>query len=232
MSDQDRESLSRIGLLDGLPAAEIVQLSAQCRWHRYAPHQQIIDQESDTRDVFFVVEGSARIVNYAASGREVSFEDIGEGGYFGELAAIDGGPRSASVVALTETMVCAVPARLFMRLVTENPAVARQLMIRLSHMIRQATGRIFDLSVLGAHNRVQAELLRLARPNEKDDGSSFVRPIPVHGDIAARVSTTRETVSRVFGDLTRQGLLHRERDSLVVTDMDRLTHLVEVFGDV
>lgn len=55
------------------------------------------------------------------------------------------------------------------------------------------------------------------------------RQTPLHGDIASRVSTTRETVSRALGDLSRQGILARDHDALVVTDPERLADMVEHF---
>ena len=73
-----------------------------------AAHEQIIDSDSDSRDVLFVAGGKVRIVNYSASGREVSLDDVGAGGFFGELAAIDGASRSATVVALEDTIVASL----------------------------------------------------------------------------------------------------------------------------
>jgi CRP-like cAMP-binding protein len=89
-----------------------------------------------------------------------------------------------------------------------------------------------DLSTLAANNRVHADLLRQARANMKGANEAEIRPIPVHSDIASRVSTTRETVARVLNDLARKGIVERLKDSLVVRDVDRLHELVEqVRGD-
>ena len=87
----------------------------------------------------------------------------------------------------------------------------------LTAIVRQSTERIFNLSVKGANIRIYADLLRLADANVRDDNSAEITPIPVHSDIAARVSTTRETVARVMGDLSRRDLLTRAKDRLIVT---------------
>ena len=101
-------------------------------------------------------------------------------------------------------------------------------MRRLTSIVRHATDRIMELSTLGANNRVHAELLRQARAAGRgDSGKVVLRPIPVHGDIASRVSTTRETVARVFNELARGHIIRRERDALVVLDLARLEALVE-----
>jgi len=102
-------------------------------------------------------------------------------------------------------------------------------MARMLAIIRRATGRIMDLSTLGANNRVYAEILRLAKDDVRDNNTAVIKPIPIHGDIASRVSTTRETVTRVFSELSRRDLVRRERNALRILDMDRLTEMVEQF---
>ena len=73
--------------------------------------------------------------------------------------------------------------------------------------MRISTDWIIDFSTMGSNKRVNAEFLRLAKPGMKVENTAEISPIPVHGDIAVRVSTTRETVARVFSDLTREGIL-------------------------
>lgn len=223
----DSDHLDGIGLLDGLPEATRRALEKQCSWRRYDNHAQIIDRDSESRDIYFVTQGSVRVVNYSASGREVSFDDVEAGGFFGELSAIDNLPRSATVIALADTVVAGLPPAVFKRLMAEHPSVALAIVERLAAVIRQATDRIMDLSTLGAHNRVHAELLRLGRHNDWKDNVAVIDPAPIHADIASRVSTTRETVARVLGELSRNGLIAREKNALVVRDVARLESLVE-----
>lgn len=223
-----QNSLDGIDLLAPLSPDERAAVARQCRWRRYAPQEQIIDRQSQNRDVYLVIKGSVRIVIYSLSGKELTLDDLGAGYYFGELAAIDGHPRSASVMALVETQVAVLPAEVFMRLVTTHEGMMHMLLKRLASMVRTSTDRIIDLSTLGANNRVHAELLRQARAaGISDEGSAVLSPIPVHGDIASRVSTTRETVARVLNDLARQGLVRRDRDALVILDVDKLEEIVE-----
>ena len=227
MSENVSGSLSGIALLDELSASELEQLEQQCSWRHYSSQEQIIDRQSDTTDIFFVSEGRVRIVNYSLSGREITFDELGKGDHFGELAAIDGQPRSASVMALKGCLVASLSQERFRILVENHPKMALRLMETLAGMVRTSTDRIMDLSTLAANNRVQAEVLRQARENSMDDISAIIKPIPVHGDIASRVSTTRETVARVMNDLARQGIVERRKDALVVGDMELLSEMVE-----
>lgn len=229
MSGEQSYSLAEIRLLADLPADSLRTLEKRCSWRSYAPQEQIIDRQSTTRDVYFIVRGRARVVNYSLSGREVAFDEIQAGGYFGETAAIDGEPRSATVLSLENTTVAIMSPEAFHTLLIEHPKVALSLMIRLATIIRTSNERIMDLSTLGANNRVCAEILRLAKSDIRDDNTATIRPIPIHGDIASRVSTTRETVARVLNDLARKGLVKREKEVLHILDMAHLTEMVEQF---
>ena len=220
-------TLKGVSLFESLPDKMREGYEQRCAWRRFARDEQIIDRLSDTHDVLFIVDGAVRIVNHSLLGREISFDDLTAGEFFGELAAIDGMPRSATAVALADTLLAIMPAETFRRLVTEHPPIALTIMRRLAEVIRASTGRIMDLSTLAAHDRVHAELVRLARPTLKADGTARISPIPIHADIASRVSTTRETVARVLSELTRRGLLRREHDALVVLDFDGLEQMVE-----
>ncbi|CAA6604383.1 Transcriptional regulator, Crp [Rhodospirillaceae bacterium LM-1] len=225
-------SLEGIRLLSGLSREEREAAERQCSWKRYRAEEQIIDRDSDTRDVFFVVSGKVRIVNYSLSGREVTLGDVAAGGHFGELAALDGDPRSASVMALEDTVVAAMPPDYFLRLIHAHPESTLFILQSLSRIVRRSTERIMDLSTLGANNRVHAELLRLAKSVAKGGNQAVITPIPVHSDIASRVSTTRETVARVLNELAREGIVKREKEALKVLDIDALESLViEVRGE-
>jgi len=226
MADPQR-SLAGIALLEGLEARRRADLELRCRWHRWEAGATIIDRNSEARDVYFVVDGLVRVVNFSPAGREIAFDEVGAGGHFGDLAALDGAPRSASVVALGETRTASCAPQTFIALLHDNPDIALRVTRALARIVRTATDRIMDLSTLGAHNRVHAEILREARAAMTGANTAAITPIPVHSDIAARASTTRETVARVLGDLSRQGLVTRERDALAVSDVARLAHLVE-----
>lgn len=219
--------LDGIALFGDLDPATRADFARLCRWRRCSADEQILDRDSDSREVWFVAQGTVRVVIYTASGREVALAEVTAGDYFGELAAFDGSPRSASVLAVTDCWVAALPAGRFLALLESHPALGLNVMRRLAATIRTATDRIVALSTLGANNRVQAELLRLALAAGVEGGSARIRPIPIHADMASRVSTTRETVARVLNDLARRGTVTRERDALVVNDVAHLIQLVE-----
>ena len=109
MSEQELENLFGIELLSELDSGDLKKIEKACSFKRYADQEQIIDRQSETTDVFFVISGDVRVVNYSLSGREIALDDLTAGGDFGELAALDGEPRSASVMALTDCLMAALP---------------------------------------------------------------------------------------------------------------------------
>ncbi|MDV7340215.1 Crp/Fnr family transcriptional regulator [Terasakiella sp. A23] len=230
MSTQN--TLSNINLLDGLPEEVIEELNKQCRWKWYDANEQIIDRQAESTDVFFIVDGRVRIVIYTVGGKEITLDDFTEGKQFGEMAAIDGLPRSASVMAVQKSLLAAMPQTRFMALLTGHSIVAERVLKNMAHIIRISNERIMDLSTLGAANRVHAEILRQARDNMTDEDEAFISPIPIHSEIGSRISSTRETVARVMNDLARKGFVERKKNGLVVKNIDELSQMVEeVRGD-
>ena len=219
------ERLSAIKLLRELPAPQLQAIERQCSWRRFAPDEQILDRDSESRDVFLVVEGAVEVVNYSITGREVAFGQVKAGGYFGELAAIDGRRRSANVVASAPSLVAVMPPEVFNNMLTSYPSVALNVLRRLAHIIRTADERIMDLSTLKAVQRVYVEVMRLAQSTGGDP--TIISPIPTQRELARRASTSRETVARVLSQLVKGGILERKGRTVRILDMDRLRTLAE-----
>jgi CRP-like cAMP-binding protein len=224
---EKRTALAQVALLRGLAPAALDALAGQCEWRRFRPNQAVIDQDSPTGDVFFVAAGRVRVTIYAQSGREIAFRDLGEGASFGELSAIDGEARSASVVALTSAWLARLSRQRFWALLRANPPAVENLLRSLTVLVRSLTERVVDYSTLGVQNRIQAELIRMARASGVTRNRATIAPLPRHADIASRVSTNREAVARELSRLARLGLVERRPGALVVADVARLAQMVE-----
>lgn len=222
------KTLRGIELFVNLPPEEISALEARCKWNRYAAGEQILDRDSENRDVYFVVNGSVRIVNYSTSGREIALANIDAGSYFGELSAVDGQRRSANVVAVKDCDVATITPVVFSRLLVKHPTVAMHVLQRLAGIIRVADDRIMDLSTLRAVQRVYVELLRLTDSDVAVPDLWVIRPMLSHSEIASRASTTRETVARVLGQLAHAGIVERKSKALYIRDKERLERLAEL----
>ena len=220
--------LRGIELLESLPDPELRALEQRCRWQRYAAGQQIVDRSSESRDVFFVVEGSVQAVDFSPSGREVVYAVIGAGGHFGELSAIDGLARSAFVVAIEECLLAVLTPTQFESLIRAQPEVTVALLRRLVGMIRTTDERLTEVTTLGAMARICRELLRLAQ-HDDHTGAWLIVPMPTQRDLAARTGTTRETVARTLSQLTRDGLLQRAGRTLRIYDKGALEAAIAAY---
>lgn len=218
--------LRSIGLLAALPAEALQQLSGHCLWRRYPAGAQIVGRDARDYDVYWIVEGSVRVMAFAKSGRQVTYRDLHAGDWFGDLAAIDHRPRSADVFALKDSILASLRSEQFVKLIFEHRTVADALIRHLVHRVRDVTDRLFELGTVGVPNRIDAEVLRLARDAGITGNSSRIDPAPRHSEIATLVCTNREQVTRELSLLVKQGMLRRERRALVVPDVARLERLV------
>jgi CRP/FNR family cyclic AMP-dependent transcriptional regulator len=222
------ETLANVPLFRSLEAGAIRQLDAQCRWRQAAPKQWLIEYGDLDTDVYFLTSGSARALINTSAERDVIFSDVRAGEYFGELAAIDGKPRSTSVLALTQATVACMPASVFRETLYRHAAVAEQVFQLLVARIRMLSQRVHEFSTLHVKHRICAELLRRSRPDPHNQREAVVSPPPTHAEIAAHVGTRREMVARELKTLERAGLLARRRGALVLPDVHGLIEKLQV----
>ncbi|WP_119153402.1 Crp/Fnr family transcriptional regulator [Caldimonas tepidiphila] len=220
-------ALRRIALLAALTDERLDALAQRCAWRRAAAGEEVVSRQSGDRGVYLVVAGRVRVTSYSAGGRQVTFRDVNAGDWFGEVAAIDGLPRSADVQALDDSELAVLPREVFAELLEREPAVAREVLQRLAGLVRSLSERVIELSTLGVAPRLQAELLRLAHEAGVQDNRARLDPAPRHADLASRISTYREQVSRELSRLQRSGLLARDGRALLVTDVAGLARAVE-----
>jgi CRP-like cAMP-binding protein len=223
---QPRNSLKGIAIFAGLSPDSVERIERRCAWKHYAPGEPILDYLDASDDVFFITLGEVRVTIYSSVGKAVSFRELASGEIFGEFPAIDGGSRSASVEARTNCLIASMPGSTFRELLGSEPGLAQALLPRLVKTIRALTTRVYEFSTLAVNNRIQAELLRLARFGPKEGKSARIVPAPTHVEIASRISTHREAVTRELNRLSRIGIIERRGGTLLVKDVDRLTEMV------
>ncbi|MBI2236878.1 MAG: Crp/Fnr family transcriptional regulator [Magnetospirillum sp.] len=214
--------LARCALFASLPAEAIREVEARCTWQRYSSGQQVFDKESDTLDVYFVVEGAVRILTPGSDEQEVALADVIAGNYFGELAAIDGMKRSARVVATQDSLLASLDGPGFLDLMHRFPGLAVHVLERLTRIIRNLDARVTRLSTQSDSQRVMSELVRLAEPDPSRPEGWLIADLPNHKEIASWAGTSREAVAQVIGELARDGIVRRKSMGLVICDWNRL----------
>ncbi len=227
-----RRTLTGVGIFAGLSPGTIEIVGGYCAWRGYELGEVIVDYLDPSNDVFFVVAGEVCVTIHSATGKAVSFRSLGAGTIFGEYAAIDGECRSASVEARGKCLIASMPAKTFRKLLETEPAVAQALIRELVRNVRTLTKRVYEFSTLAVNNRIQAELLRLANLGPRKGNSAILDPMPTHAEIASRVSTHREAVSRELSRLSRLGIVERQNGKLVIWDIERLSEMLhEMTGE-
>jgi CRP/FNR family cyclic AMP-dependent transcriptional regulator len=219
--------LKGIGILGALSEEALVRVAQSCTWRDYAAGEQILGYQDPSTDVLFLVAGKARVIIYSAEGKAVVFVDLAPATMFGEIAAIDRKPRSASVEALDTCTIASLSAADFEKLLLREPSVAVATLRHMTAEVRRLSERVFEFSTMVVQNRIHAELIRLAGEAGQSNGEAVLAPAPSLSDIANRISTHREAVSRELSRLVSIGLLLREKGSLKIMDVEKLARLVQ-----
>ena len=153
--------------------------------------------------------------------REVILADLRPGAIFGEMSAIDGRQRSASVIAVSDVELLRIPASVFLEAVHSEPAVCDRVLALLVGRIRMLDERVHEFANYTVRDRVRAELLRLSRPLPGTAGEALVEPV-THAEIAARIGTHREAVTREIRVLEKAGLVLKRSGRLVIASVPGL----------
>ncbi len=228
---RDARVLEPISILKGLAEAERARLAADCRWRDVARGSEVLSAEAESAEVHFIVRGRVRVTFYAPTGREVAFRDLSAGASFGELAAIDGQARSASVVALDDTTVGTLTRDRFWRLLRESPEVSANVLLNLAALVRDLTSRIVDTTVLTVPQRVRAEIVRLAGATATKGKSALIQRAPTHAELASQIGATREAVSRELSRMAGDGHVERRGRDLLVHDVASLRASIDTLRD-
>jgi CRP-like cAMP-binding protein len=213
--------LAGIKLFKGL-AIDLERSEARANWRRFDPEEVLVDFDEPSTDVYFLLSGEVRVLMRTASGKEVILYEMRPGDLFGELAALDGVPRSANVTALTRGEACVMPASVFKELLFSHQSVAERLFCLMASRIRELNARFMEQTVLDLRHRLYSELLRLSTPRQDRSGERVITPPPFHHIVAARIGCRREQITREFTMLTQEGLIERTRGALILRQPDVL----------
>lgn len=227
MSSDNGQRFKSIRLFSGLSDEMLDAVASRCRMRHFEAGALVLHHNEDSTDLFFVLEGIVRVVVYSASGKSVVFRDIRKGDIFGELAALDHAPRSANIIALSDSRLAMISSSRLRALLLEHPAVLDALLAHLTGLIRLYSQRIVELSTLSVEDRIRVEIQRLAYEHVAATNEARIAPAPTLEDFASRIGTTREAVSREIARLTRESVVAREKGDLVIRDLRRLNEMVE-----
>ena len=198
-------------LLAGLPADLAARLFANARPVRLAAGRPLFAAGDPGTGCYRIEEGLLKVSAVSGSGGERILAIVGPGAIVGELAMLDEGPRSASIVAVTDATLSFVTSAEFRSFAEAHPEVYAHLVRLLAQRLRNANSALAAGSFLSLKGRVARALLDLAQAFGHDVGSGrvLVRQKITQGDLAAMAGIARENVSRILNDWKRQSVVSR-----------------------
>ena len=165
----------------------------------------ILIHEGDVGDTLFVVlSGRVKVFCTDSNDKEITFGLFGAAEYFGEMA-LDGGPRSASVITLEPTVCAVISRRALTQFIAERPEFAIALLSKVIQRLRLATRDARNLAFIDVYGRITRLINDLATPQA--DGRRMIAERVTHQAIASRVGCSREMVSRILKDLVSGGYM-------------------------
>ena len=211
------EFLGYVPILQRLAPEERRALAALVREQR-VPRGGLIVRQGDPGDALYIVRsGMVKVAVVGDDGREVILGTLGPTAHFGELALVDGQPRSAHVLAMEPTALYVLRRDDFRRQVEQMPRVAWALLEEISRRLREADAKIAGLVLLDVPGRVARLVLDRA-----SGMPGVVERAPTHEVIAQMIGASRETVSRAMKELQGAGLLRMERRTIAILDREGL----------
>jgi CRP/FNR family transcriptional regulator len=230
---ETEETQSPVALLRSVPLFSDLEQGELERFSRVAvprtfPAATRVFHEGDRSDACYIVRaGSFRVTREHSDGRAITLATLGAGDIFGELAMLDGEVRSASVEALVDGELLALPASEVRALLARHPEITVKLVAALVRRLRTANERISRQSFQTVPSRVAGVLSQLVAeesPSSGDGGEVTIRMN--QADLAQLAGTSRESVSRFLADLERAGIVRPGRGRVTVLNPPKLNNYI------
>jgi CRP/FNR family transcriptional regulator, cyclic AMP receptor protein len=198
--------------LNGIADLFVRELAALGRLRSYPKNTVFITEGDSSDSVFVILSGRVKIFLSDTEGHEMILDTHGPGEYVGEMA-LDGNPRSASVMTMESTSFSVVSRDPIREAIRRNPDFALEMISKIIDRARLATNSVKDLALLDVYGRVARLLLNMA---VETDGKLEIPEKLTQQEIAERVGASRDMVSRIFRDLTAGGYISVESRHITI----------------
>ena len=213
-------------LLVGLDDETFDKFCGECEFMPFSKGDYLIEEGVKQDKTFFIIEGDVNIIHSGDDGNRIIFRDVSEGGWFGEIAAIDKGQRTASAVAVSEGMAATVARNCFINLMLEHRQIAVKVLEHLATLIRLTTARFTEVSTFTGIQRVYLQLLDLAEPDPRGNGEWIIKTMPTHEKISADAFTSKDAVARALGKICgEEHIAKRSLGKLKIMNREALMQL-------
>ena len=218
----DIECLKSISYFRSLPPVELRRLAAACTARTLRRGEVLFDEGESCRGLFIIAEGSIEVRQISFHGREQVLHTEGPGATLGESPLFDRGAYIASAVALEPTRALFLPRANLLDLCHRHPAVALAMLETLARRLRSFAGLVGDLAFRSITERLARYIASMAATGHPIATGIEVTLRLTQTQLAARLGTVRELVSRALSQLERDGIIARTRTRIVIRDPVRL----------
>jgi CRP-like cAMP-binding protein len=219
--------IARIPLFEGLPPGQIEDLAMIVTDQVLRKGETIFSEGEDGNGFYVVITGRVKIFKLSPEGKEQILHFFGPGEPFGEVPVFTGQHFPANAEALEESRVFFFPRKSFVDLIKRNPSLALNMLAVLSKRLRRFAALIDDLSLKEVPGRLAAYLLYLSDQNR---GSKDLELAITKAQLASLLGTIPETLSRILGKLSSQGLIETDGRRIRILDEEALRDLAESGG--
>jgi CRP/FNR family transcriptional regulator, cyclic AMP receptor protein len=210
------EALRQVPFLRQLDEETLQAIRDRCIEKTYFKNETLFLEGETAKGLIVVWRGSVKIYKTSEQGREQILAVEGPGRSVAELPLFDGLPYPASCAAIEDAVVLLIPAPDFQRLLGRHPELTRAVIASLAFRLRRMVGLVQELSLKAVRERLASLILELAGDTDSVD-------LPwTHQEIAARIGTVREIVSRTLGKMVQDGAIRLDGRTVVILDRDRL----------
>lgn len=211
--------IQKVPLFSGLSNDALERLLQATTRKNYPKDAAIVEENEVGETLYMILSGKVKVTNIGPDGKEVILSVLSEGEFFGEMSLLDREPRSANVVSMEKTEMMLLRRKEFLALLESNGEILSKLLGVLSGRLRHANAQIRSLALLDVLGRIARLLLDTAAKEGRKllDGSVVFRR-PTHQEIASMVGTSRETVSRMIGDLSRDGYIKISGKDIIIKE--------------
>jgi CRP/FNR family transcriptional regulator, cyclic AMP receptor protein len=215
---------SNVPLFANLTSADRQAICSVMIQRTFKTGEIIVHEEDNEHQTFFIiVSGSVHVTVLSSEGKQAILATLRSGEFFGEMAVLDGEPRSASVIAAEPCTLLMLYRKPFIEILQKYPKITIAMLVEMSHRLRRTNRHVNTLSMMSVFGRVAEVVLQLAKESGRKVGSvTVIDRRPTHQMIADMAGTSRETVSRVLSQLQKKRYLTIDRKRLVILDEAKL----------
>lgn len=217
--------LKRIPILSALSPKHLAEVYRLAEEVSVSAGQPVFSKRQDADAMFIVLSGRVKIFTNSSAKKRKTFAYLADGEFFGEMAIVEGGTRTASAQAVEPSRLLVIRRRDFERLLARDPKLALYLLRTMCARLRSANEEIEGLLFRNILGRVAKAVLDLARRGDSDGGALTLKQRYTQQELADLVGTTREPLTRALSSLRRAGLVTQQDGRYRVPSPERLAAL-------